>query len=425
MIRKWFTGLSVAEKTIVLIVSVLMIGGLIKSAYYTLNYGGVDLRQRIVGARMINEERSPYKGEWKQGDSERLIDPNGKMQNANGVTLAPGSLYVLYLFSGFDYFSIRAIWLVIQYLLLGYIFLYFFLRTEDSRKLLFLVISPVFFFCSSFWFLHIERGQIYILYAFLFTLLYQFYRSPKPDGSFVAGVILAIAIYSRPSFAVLIIPFLFAGKRYLWYGFFSCALLLSVDVWLHLDWWKDYLNTLSIFSKPAISSDSIASTAQFPPLIEGMDNLTKYKTDFACGGMKPLRVYLEDSFNPSPVFYAIIYSLIVLLLTVFFRKRLNSPTRILLFGFALYITAEYIMPAPRGAYNLVQWIFPVFLLLNEKLLSTTRLVLLIVGLCLVTNYPFYLPLLQDLGELLLLYCLLAGIYQARPAGEFKLGSASR
>src|SRR5262245_56528152 len=112
MIRKWFLLLGVPEKILVLIASGLLIAGLIKSAYYTLNYGGVDLRQRIVGARMINEGRSPYTGKWQPGDSERLMDPNGKMQDANGVTLAPGSLYVMYGLSGFDYFSIRAIWLI-------------------------------------------------------------------------------------------------------------------------------------------------------------------------------------------------------------------------------------------------------------------------------------------------------------------------
>jgi len=419
MIRKWFTLLGVPEKILVLIAFALLIAGVIKSAYYTLNYGGVDLRQRIVGARMINQDRSPYKGEWQQGDSERLMDPNGKMQNANGVTLAPGSLYVMYAISGFDYFSIRTIWLVIQYLLVGYIFLYFFLRTEDSRKLLVFIISSV-FLCSSIWFLHIERGQIYILYAFLFTVLYQLHQSKKRGSAFLTGLILALAIYSRPTFAVLIIPFLFAGNKYFWYGLLSCSLLLSGDIWLHLDWWKDYFHTLSIFSGINNEVSATATAQQFPPLVEGMDNLTKFKTDFDCGGIKPVRVYLEGHFNLPPSFYFILYVLIVALLTFFFRKKLYDPARVILFGFALYIIAEYILPAPRGAYNLVQWIFPMLLLLKEKLLSTVRLVLLIVGFCLVTNYPIYLPLLQEAGELMFLYCLLAGIYQSQSGEEPKI-----
>ena len=78
------------------------------------------------------------------------------------------------------------------------------------------------------------------------------------------------------------------------------------------------------------------------------------------------------------------------------------------------------MPAPRGAYNLIQWIFPVLLLLKENLLTPVRLVLLIFGLFLTTNYPYYLPFLQDLGELLLLFCLLGSLYKPKNAASVTL-----
>ncbi len=414
MIRKWFSGLPVIEKTVVLIVFLLFIGSIVKSTYYTINYGGVDLRQRIVGARMISHDQSPYFGKWSPGQSERLMDPNlNRHDSINGVTVAPGTLYILYLFSGLSYFLIRILWALFQYILIGYIFLYFFSRTEASKKFLLVFICSVFFLSSSIWFLHIERGQVYILYAFFFTLLYQLYCRQKKLAFFFAGFLLAFAIYCRPTFIVLLIPFLFIKNRWLFIGFICCGFLLMIDVYFHFNWWRDYSIAMSVFTGFTNEAAANPIVQQFPKVIEGMDNLTKYKTDFSCGGIKPIHIWIENFIMASSYLYLTIYAFVVILLVLIFKNKLQQykPASLFLFGFALYIIAEYIMPAPRGAYNLIQWIFPVLLLLKENFLTPLRLVLLMFALCLVTNYPYYLPFLQDLGELILLFCLLGSLFK--------------
>jgi hypothetical protein len=409
-IKRWFVSLPKFRRVIAIITILLVAGSVVKSIYYTVNYGGVDLRERIVGARMIPLHKSPYLDRWSPGQSERLIDPNLKRQDSlNGVTVAPGSLYILYLFSGLSYFSIRILWMFFQYACLAYIFLYFFFNTDDSRKFLVLVISSVFFFSSSFWFLHIERGQMYIFYAFLFTLAYQFCSKQKKLGFFLTGFTMALAIYCRPNFVVLTSLFLFIQNRWLLFGFISCSFLLLTDVYYHLNWWREYTYAMSVFTGFTERTITYPTIYKFPLVIEGMNNLTRYKTDFNCGGIRPIDHWVERFIHPASYLYLVTYTFVAALLLLTFKNRLKEPGAVFLFCFGLYIISEYIMPAPRSAYNLIQWIFPVLLLLKENFLTPVRLALLIVGLFLITDYPFHLPLLNDFGEFLLLLCLFSSL----------------
>ena len=410
MIKKWFLTLSIAERATLLIILAIVIGGIIKSGYYTIHYGGTDLRVRVVGARLLNTNHSPYFYKWSQGDPDKFANPNDGNGFTNGVSVAPGILYLQSVFTFLDYPLLRIVWTIFQYFLIGYIFLFVLSWTTGpiKNKFYIVLIGSVFFLCSCLWFINIERGQIYIFYAFLFCVLYQLYTHKNNWSQFAAGIILGLAIYCRPTFVVLLIPFIWQFNRSFVAGFIASLIPLSIHAYIHSQLWKDYFSAMAIYTglnKPPAYFHN--HSYNYPSVIEGAKNLTLYNAMYSCGGIQPIYLYFK-SFNASyNSIYILIYGLIAFFLTLRFRKNLSNsnPENAILFGFLLYIITEYIIPFNRAGYNMMQWVFPVLIILRKINIRKIEFVLLVSGLCLIISFPYYLPYLHDIGELILLYCL--------------------
>ena len=118
-----FHFLNSTQNLILLLMVLLITGGLLKAGYYTVHYGGTDLRDRVVASRMLDAGKDVYFYKWSPGDPERLLNPNVDRSGAgNGVTAAPGSLYLQSWFAFLPYPVLRIVWMVFQYLLSCYIF---------------------------------------------------------------------------------------------------------------------------------------------------------------------------------------------------------------------------------------------------------------------------------------------------------------
>jgi hypothetical protein len=71
---------------------------------------------------------------------------------------------------------------------------------------------------------------------------------------------------------------------------------------------------------------------------------------------------------------------------LFLKNHEKRPTNevILLNGVVLYLVSEFFIPSPRYSYNDVQWILPVFIILDKvdirNLLSDKLIIVLLVGL---------------------------------------------
>jgi hypothetical protein len=332
---------------------------------------------------------------------------------ANGVTQAPGFLYFQSLFNTLPFRTIQLVWALCQYLLIGYIFYFFLFRLHDSARDKFLpfVVGAFFFLCSAIWFINIERGQAYILFTFVFCILYGLCLKKKPEAYFLAGAVVAVTAYCRPNFIIVALPLLFAFNRWTVVGFITAAIPLAVHAWLHIDLWKDYSNAMSIYSDMKTTApQKIKSAAiQYPAFVEGIDErlIGKFKPDFQVGGILPLMRRIQAVFGPvHPALPYFMYGSIILTLLLFFRKDLlhKDPASVMLCGFLFYIISEYMMPIGRGAYTLIQWVFPVLLMLQKRRFGTSDVVLLIAGLCFITDLPTFLPYFNDFGELLLVIC---------------------
>jgi hypothetical protein len=407
---QWIFSLSYLHKIILFVLFALFLGSVVKSFYYTSHYGGCDLRIRVVGSRLLATDHSPYFYKWSPGDPETLLNPVHLGYAANGVSVAPGSLYVQYVFHSLDYKSIRFLWTIFQYVLALYILLYFLTKSfeKQSSRIYAALITVIFFFCSDIWFINIERGQIYILYAFLFCIVYQFYSNKQPWSQFAAAAVLAIAVYCRPTFAVVAIPFIPKLNRHLVYGFVISSAILLLVVFLNLHLWRDYFSAMAIYTGFHSSSQNFSSDNAiiYPAVIEGCKNLFLYKQSFSGDGIYPIFHYFRN-YHLSKWFYVALYLVIAALLIFLFRKTLSkfNSEKTILFGFLLYILTEYFIPASRGGYNVVQWIFPVLLILKTTKFDEPDFIFLIAGLCLMVSFPYNLPFFHDIGEVALVYCL--------------------
>jgi len=408
---KFWNNFTPPQKILLLVLALLLVAGIIKAVYYTWLFGGADLRDRIVGARLLNTMHSPYYYKWSPGDPEEFINPNLiPNRSINGISAAPGTLYILYPISFLKYPLIRVIWLVMQYFFLGSIFFYFFRqKTSSNVKVLLALFGILFFFCSPFWLLHIDRGQVYIMYAYFFLLIYRNLKSRKTGLQFSAGLLITLAIYCRPTFFVLVLPLLLAFNPRVFAGLFlgGCIALFLLFFNFHL--WQDYLTSMSMFTKVTAGlQTSVESPIVYPETIEGTTNLRMGKLDFMCGGLAPLDTHLSKIFpSTSGMVFICVYLILVGLLVFLLWKKIRTkdPILFILFGFLFYMLAEYVMPAPRGAYALMQWVVPVLLMLYTERMSIADRILMAIGLCFMVDFPFYFPFLNDIGELLLVYSI--------------------
>ena len=124
---------------------VITIIGLIVDLKNTLGYPGSDLRNRVVGARLMLEGIDPYFFKWKPSLPETFYDPLAIPSEILSKLSVPPTVLVIHSFiAGFSYLQQKVIWLVVQWIaLLTTIFL--FLKSSNNQFRANLVLAVSFF----------------------------------------------------------------------------------------------------------------------------------------------------------------------------------------------------------------------------------------------------------------------------------------
>lgn len=82
----------------------------------TLNYIGTDLRNRVVGARLIIEGIDPYFFKWVPGLSDRLYDPlDDPSHILSKVSVPPTVLTLHSIMARLPYLQQKVLWLIVQW----------------------------------------------------------------------------------------------------------------------------------------------------------------------------------------------------------------------------------------------------------------------------------------------------------------------
>lgn len=246
--RRWLLS---REMAIVLLV--LVIVSFNRDWKMAFRSSGIDLRNRVVGARLLEAGKDPYFYRWQEGDPLEWLDPGVlPTDSVNRCTVAP-TLLGLYLPAANLPFPVqRKIWTLIQWALLALVAWTLSSQAKDSYQrrtvLLWFVIA---FVTSECWRMHTERGQIYVLQAALLALSAWSYRKSESKGPLVAGLLAGVAAGLRPPCAVVALPFLLA-KKWRFLGALVVGVLLTLSssfLWAGKQTWTSYAKAMEIHGR--------------------------------------------------------------------------------------------------------------------------------------------------------------------------------
>ena len=378
----------------------------------TLRHGGNDLRNRIVGARLLSQGLDPYYYRWQPGDPETLWDPMDTPElPVSKVTVAPIGLAFYTPFASLPYRTQRLIWFVLQQLAFFASLVLLIFTTANPRNRLILALCLLVMNGHFSWRFHVETGQIYIFYVFLLALFYWCLSQKFRFHRELSGLSLGLAVAIRPPLLVMALPLLLFKKIRL----FSMTLLGTV-VWLLAsvllygnEVWVRYFSAMSLISKLSRNEIKInidtTKALDLPQVLEGvpfgfLDVSEGYETSLA------LRLYKVLGFHPSigQLSILIVAILLVYLFAAFqfYRNRRNFQIPqidiVLMLGGVLVLIVDFLVPTPRYSYNDVFYLIPLVPVLKyiqcNSYLETVAIALLLLGLLLMGGAFIWIPFIK-------------------------------
>jgi hypothetical protein len=390
-----------------------------------------DLRNRIVGSRIIKDGGSPYFYKWKKGSGFRYYDPNNFDAWRPSITASTPFLHQLLTpLVEMPQARISKWWLVIEYLMLTAMVLLFLGQARTTRQKQAVLLVGLLFLLTNAWERHTSFGETYLCIPFFATLFYVCWRKiDKPLWAAAAGIAAASLVLVRTNTLLFFIPFIFLVRniqRRSLVAFFLPVTMLAG--WTLLDrhelyLWQDYSRMLSEqirihqgLEVPRQQNDPDPKFSIWEEVdMQAADELIR--TD-------PVTVYSENGnafviyehlFHrklPVPVLYSLALLVIVCLAAIFYYlrrsgKALDAP-HTAIFGFCLYMISDLFSPVHRHQYYTVQWLFP--LLLAAALFSRplrSYYILLLTALLLNCVHLPIIKMGNTIGEYLMLAVLLA------------------
>ena len=368
----------------------------------TLTYPGTDLRNRVVGARLMLEGIDPYFFKWQPGLSERFYDPlDIPTKLLSKLSVPPTVLVVHSLFAGLTYLQQKIIWLIVQWAaLIGTILV--FVKTSNSPAKTNLILITGFLFVNSlFWRFHVNSGQIYIVYVFLLSIAWFFLKHSSNYNKFLSGIFVGITISLRPSFILFFIPFIVSNEYLFCLGGMLgtiASIALSLPIVGAFIWQRYVLTMLGMTGiidlntylplKPLREKIISNSNITYPKTIEGFDPSVR----------NPLEGYYLDNTSLYDVLNALsipskryillisfIATMLLLALCIWKLSRNNKNINLLfLWGSLISLIGDFFIPVGRYSYYDVQLILPLLIIINcaniKDLISEKSIIVLLLGL---------------------------------------------
>lgn len=397
--------------------------------YYETSFsGGFDLRNRVVGSRLLVAKKDPYFYKWHEEDSTFFLDIVDDVSNiANRVTVPPSLLYILKDFSFLKHPEIRRIYFYTNYLMF-FIILLIFINVSANKISRFYIWTFGAVFLSIFpaWFLHMERGQTYLIYVFLLSLAYFFV---KHNNKFISGFILAVNIWIRPTFILFTYPLLIKNlkekkiSKFIKLTINDKFLMIILGMFLVLTTysflspqnyaWKSYFKATNMWSKFQVNGElekrEEKLSIKLPVIVEDK-NISYYEymnrsiQDENFSFQKLAKYSLN--LNLKSYQLIILYLLLLLLITYFLRENNGSIETLFIYGFLSYIINEYFIPAPRFHYNSIQWLFPLLLMISYPVKDKRLYLIIFISLLLMLPLAEKIPYNLSIGELMLVISLI-------------------
>jgi hypothetical protein len=322
--------------------------------------GAIDLRNRITGARLLESNINPYTYKWTRDDQEIYCDVyNNPNVPVSKTTASPALLLLHAPLAALPYRDGEFAWLIAQWLLLlGTGWLWWRACTAEWQRRGIALVLTGFTFTAA-WRLHAERGQSYVLLAFIFAAWLALTLDRRWTRHWAVGIVAGILIAIRPTF-LLLVPFLALHRRAQLIGV-AIGLLVSVGAPMlaHQPCWPEYYAAMQVNSELYRNDINPRPGAlHWPATLEGMD--TRLMGKFAVIPYADFSVFalmrwfgvehewLGDQAWPAwPPLLAVAVGFGIWLAVTFRRTPEN-----LLAGLAAWVfLADLFLPAYRDSYN--------------------------------------------------------------------------
>jgi len=402
---------------------------------YTRAYP-VDLRNRVVGARLEKDGRLPYFYKWRPGDGLRYYDPrNFDHWKASNITASPFFHHLLSPIADVPQDTLLAGWLVSEYLILaGMAALCFFWAKTTVQKQAVVGVS-ILFLLTSAWKVHTSVAQIYLWIPALASLFYACIRRPgHPARGFCAGLLAAALLLIRFNTIFFLGPFILLARRYSrsWWLAFLLPLLVGAG-WVlgngqERALWKEYGELLQEAVRVHQGRNpAVAQNGPDPHFAqwEGIDMPAAKKQADSVENVHAettnafvMARYLIPRRLPPVVWPAAAMLLIAALgIGFYYRHRpfaALSVSQLAIFAFCLYMLIDLFSPIYRIQYYSVQWLFPLLLAAMTWEVSDRKTIVIIGGYLLLTSIHLPYGVKQNtLEEYALLASLLGSTLVAR------------
>lgn len=406
-----------------IIAAILLVIAFIRDIGFEKRYPD-DLRNRVVGARLIADGKSPYFYKWQPQDGMRYYDPSNFNTNIISNTTASPFLHSLVIpFCNLSQRTISFLWLLGQYvILIGMGLVAYRYAQTAAGKHASLLLTAVFPYTDG-WIRHVLTGQFYLLIPFLLFLTYILLAGRQKNWHLIVAALCAVmVVLIRPFAALSFIPFLFilpVTKKFIFYCFGISAVyaLLVVASPHQLQVYKDYNQyikyAVSEHQQKPLPSRTIVPNPGFRNL-EGFDisairRANKKNPVFSLSENGNFFVlYKKVTGKQLPEQWLLVASMLcTLVILVFFYFGTASSMRTLeqcmMVGFVIYMSLEMFLPMHRHQYNTVQFLFPILLAgMHIRSIKLWPMLLIAAGLLLNMLKWQIFPMKNTIGEILML-----------------------
>jgi hypothetical protein len=377
-------ALSLLLSAVAVVVSVTDVAG---------RYGGIDIRNRVVGARVLAEGGDPYTFRWQPGMPERLLDPVHGLSPVARVTVPPTGLCLYQAISWMPYGPLRLVHLALEWLaLLASVMVLTRMVPRQELRVAFLVTAAIFFAFGAAWRMHTERGQVYVFHLLLLSLGASRCLRTRLD-SWWGGIAFGLAAALRPNLAPIALAFLVLGKFRTAGGTIAAGLVAVV---LTLPFagpsvWKSYFAMGDEYYLLLWAPERLPAPPEGVPLEAEGFTFARVIVDADSPSSSFARFYSEnrdayglprlDLGRVSKAILVVILALLVGLLAL--KRRPRSPRATLALILVLLLGMEYFLPH-RWPYVDVHWLLPLALtmpyFLSRRAVPQAALVAVLAGL---------------------------------------------
>ena len=367
------------------------------------NYGGTDLRVRVVGARALLRGINPYTIKDTADLDPTLRDPD--QSGLSRCTYPPTLLCFYAPLSSLKYPTQRVIWAVLEWcaFLASVLVLGACIKSRDARY--WFVVAAIGLFGSSFfWRLHVERGQYYIFVLLLISI--GMLLLLKTQHAVAAGIFWGFAICLRPTVGLLVVPYLMSSHRRMAITAIATAMVLVTAATTvgHPVYWLDFLKLSKAWEQSVLGVElpDIAFEATNSRPTDGYNTamLESYAANLTFDSLAlSVQTMLDVQTDPTivartgKVLWLIVIATIWILQWRRNRCQLAQVDDQLLVGSCLMLVTDYFLPI-RIEYADVLFLLPMALLIptlmrkENHLLAAVFVVAILVPLTPLELLPF-------------------------------------